>query len=136
MGVGCSLIVCFFSGNLLFNDPDKPFSVYLREALLMPAYLLWLLWQIVIANVHVLYLVLHPNMMEKINPRLISFRSNGPNCDFSRYVLANSITLTPGTVTVSLDGEVFLVHALSTETAEGVPEPMQQKVSKVFNRKE
>ena len=136
MGVGCSLVVCFFSGNLLFNDSEKGLGVYAREALLLPLYLLWLLWQIVVANFHVLYLVLHPKMMDKINPRLMSFRSDGPNCDFSRYVLANSITLTPGTVTVSLDDDVFLVHAISDETAKGVPEPMQQKVANVFNRKE
>lgn len=135
MGVASSLAVAIFSGNLLFCDTKKNLPSRFQEAIRAPFYLLWLVWQILLANFHVLGLVLHPRMMDKINPRFVTFRAKKLNCEFARYVLANSITLTPGTVTVDVDGDVFLVHALSDTTAEGVPDPMQDYVAKTFNRR-
>jgi hypothetical protein len=51
----------------------------------------------------------------------------------SKVILANSITLTPGTITVDLMGDEFLVHALTHHTAEGlVCGDMQQRVCKLY----
>lgn len=38
----------------------------------------------------------------------------------AKVILANSITLTPGTITVSVEGDVFCVHCLDKELAEGI----------------
>ena len=45
----------------------------------------------------------------------------GQSTELGRVIYANSITLTPGTITLDLRGEDLLVHALTKATAEGVP---------------
>ena len=76
-------------------------------------YLPWLFWQIVLANIDVALRVWLPGK-RPISPRLIRvpFRMKS---DLATMIYANSITLTPGTVTVRVDSESkeFLVHALS-----------------------
>lgn len=80
-------------------------------------YLLWLLWQIVQSGVYVAYLVMHPLL--PISPRIVRFRSVQPNVQ-ARVILGNSITLTPGTITVEIEGDRFTVHALTEEAAQGL----------------
>jgi multicomponent Na+:H+ antiporter subunit E len=58
-------------------------------------------------------------MQPRIEPRFIRTRTRQPT-DLGRVILANSITLTPGTVTVELAGEDLLVHALTRASAEAV----------------
>ncbi len=77
-------------------------------------YLPWLLWEIMKANVHVAGRILHPRM--PISPRLIKVRCSQIH-DIGRVVYANSITLTPGTVSVDTEGEEITVHALTDEAA-------------------
>lgn len=81
---------------------------------------LWVLVQeIVKANVCVLKLILSPNLQPE--PAFLYF-----DTDFktgaARMLLANSITLTPGTITVSVEGDRFFVHCLDRELAEGMEE--------------
>ena len=81
---------------------------------------LWVLVQeIVKANVCVLKLILSPDLQPE--PAFLYF-----DTDFktgaARMLLANSITLTPGTITVSVEGDRFFVHCLDLELAEGMEE--------------
>lgn len=80
-------------------------------------YLLVLLVEIVKANRQVLFFILTPRYQAE--PQLIHFTS-GLRSEIARVVLANSITLTPGTITVSLEGSEFYVHCLDREFAEGI----------------
>lgn len=94
-------------------------------------YIPWLIWQIYLSAVHVAKVVLSPRM--PIDPSLIKFSSKFPNA-VAKVIMANSITLTPGTITVNLDGDEFLVHSLTTGTSEGlVCGDMQQKVAKLYS---
>ncbi len=94
------------------------------------AYCVWLLGQIVVSAVHVAAVVLHPRM--PVRPRVIRFRSDQPN-DVARMLLANSITLTPGTLTIEVEGDAFTVHALTGATARGLLDgTMQAKVARLF----
>jgi multicomponent Na+:H+ antiporter subunit E len=80
-------------------------------------YLPWLVAEIVKANIDVTRIVLSQEMA--ISPRLIRIRAS-QKTHLGQVVYANSITLTPGTVSLDLrDGEI-LVHALTHDTAEGV----------------
>jgi multicomponent Na+:H+ antiporter subunit E len=54
-----------------------------------------------------------------ISPRLIKVKATQKR-DLGRVIYANSITLTPGTVSVKMDGDEITVHALTREAAEGV----------------
>ncbi len=52
-------------------------------------------------------------------PAIVSFKTTLQS-SFTRVVLANSITLTPGTITVSLKGDELIVHCLDESLAEGM----------------
>ncbi len=90
-------------------------------------YWLWLIWHIIIANIDVAKRVLSPTM--PISPRLIkvSAMQEGP---IGQVIFANSITLTPGTVSVDVDRGEITVHALTEEAAREVLDgPMNRKVA-------
>ncbi len=76
------------------------------------AYTPYLLWQIIKANLHVASLILHPKL--PLDPRLDRYRSSLES-DLARTTLANSITLTPGTLSVDVRGNIFYVHRLVPE---------------------
>lgn len=77
-------------------------------------YWLWLLKEIIKANIDVCLRILHPRL--PISPRVIKLNSS-QKYDVSRVIYANSITLTPGTVSLSVDGDVIEVHALTAGSA-------------------
>lgn len=82
------------------------------------SYVLLLIWEVIRANIQIIKLVLSPKI--SISPALVSFRT-GLRSDLARVVLANSITLTPGTITCDLSGDgTFLVHCLDREMADGI----------------
>ena len=72
-------------------------------------YFRWLFKEIVKANLHVVKSVLDPKL--QICPALIRVKAT-QKTDMGRTVFANSITLTPGTVSLDFDGEDIIVHAL------------------------
>jgi len=82
-------------------------------------YVFWLAWEVVVSGLQVAYVVLHPRL--PVDPRLVRFRSQLPHT-LARLTLANSITLTPGTVTLEVEGDEFLVHALTPVGARGIEE--------------
>jgi len=95
-------------------------------------YIPWLIYQIWIANLHVLYLTFHPRMLDLIDPHIMRFQSKLTK-DLSLVTFANSITLTPGTITVSVsvDGD-FKVHSIDRMSAEALPGEMEERVAKAF----
>ena len=80
----------------------------------LPGYWLWLLKEIVIANIDVVKRTLAPT--PNISPTLVRVRATQKS-DLGKVIYANSITLTPGTVTLDMDGDVLIVHALSRDGA-------------------
>jgi multicomponent Na+:H+ antiporter subunit E len=98
----------------------------------LPGYVLWLTWQIILANLQVAYLILHPKM--PINPRLLQFHTHEPTAA-AKVILGNSITLTPGTLTIDIKGDRFLVHSLVPSSAESLTDgTMQTKVARLFSK--
>ena len=130
LGFVSCLIVATISKDLLFPSPLKAnlFSCWLKFI----GYIPWLLYQIFLANLHVLYLVLHPRMMDLIDPKIIVFNSQLKS-DIARTTFANSITLTPGTITmyVSVMGK-FSVHCIDEESGKPLPGEMEKRISNVF----
>jgi len=123
-------MVTLFSKDLLFPEPSTTgaFRTWIRFTRYIP----WLLYQILMANLHVLYLVFHPRMMDLIDPQIIRFQSRLKG-DLALLTFANSITLTPGTITVyvSING-VFTVHALDKQSREGLPGEMERRIARTF----
>lgn len=83
-------------------------------------YLFYLFGQVVVSNLQVMERILFPNR-RKGGGRLVWFRTDLKE-EGTRLTLANSITLTPGTVTVSLKNNHVCVHALDEDFAKGVKE--------------
>ncbi|RGD63735.1 sodium:proton antiporter [Lachnospiraceae bacterium OF09-6] len=76
-----------------------------------------LLIEIVRANVSVCHFVLSDR--DEIHPVMVSFHTTLKS-GLGRVILTNSITLTPGTITVSLQGDEVIVHCLDRSLAEGM----------------
>jgi multicomponent Na+:H+ antiporter subunit E len=140
LSIGVASAFCISLGTyrlLLLPPAIGPESVYPLTALpwlRLLFYLPWLGWQIVVASFHVAYVVLHPKM--PIRPRLVRFRTSFPHT-LARLTLANSITLTPGTVTLDVQDNEFLVHALTEASARDLDPlegegAMQQRVAALY----
>lgn len=129
-GALSSLLVAVFYGDLIFSSPTPKgiFGMWIRLATYLP----WLLYQIFIANLHVMYLVFHPRMLELINPKVIKFDSRLKS-DYARMLFANSITLTPGTITVDVTALGRLaVHCIDDASGRPLPGKMEEKIAWVF----
>jgi multicomponent Na+:H+ antiporter subunit E len=93
-------------------------------------YPFWLLKEVAVANLQMARLILHPRL--PIDPVLVRFDSALESA-LARVVLGNSITLTPGTLTLDIEGREFLVHAITEDSASGTSlGAMQRKVAHVF----
>jgi multicomponent Na+:H+ antiporter subunit E len=127
LGLLCSLLVAFVSHDLLIENISG--LKRLRKTWRFVLYVPWLIYQIVVANLHVAYLILNPKV---IDPRIVRFKTRLKS-QFSMVTLGNSITLTPGTITMDIiDGE-FVVHALSKKVADDILSgEMERRVAHVY----
>lgn len=90
-------------------------------------YLVILLKEIAVANIVVLKIVLSPK--KKVHPVIVSFDAPLKN-HLLQVILADSITLTPGTITVRLYEEKFEVHCLDESMAKGIDDSVFVKMLK------
>lgn len=132
LGALASAWVAAVSTHIALSQPanHRPVS-RLELAVGLAGYLVWLMGEIFKANLQVLKLSFATSVEKQISPQVVEFRTCLPD-DFSRFMLAHSITLTPGTVTVRVDGDRFIVHALTKEMAAAVPGDMEQRLLKLF----
>jgi multicomponent Na+:H+ antiporter subunit E len=109
------LVVAFFVTILtreLFPD-DFLKLLSPKRFLLGVFYIPYLIYYILLANLDVAYRVLNPYL--PINPGIVKVKTNLKN-EFAKTILANSITLTPGTLTVEVDGDYFYVHWINVSS--------------------
>ena len=90
-----------------------------KKAFLFLKYISLLVREIVKANISVIHMIL--TQKEEVEPVLVSFHSDLKTAA-GRAFLANCITLTPGTITVSLEDSKYTVHCLDETMAEGIQE--------------
>ncbi|NVM24770.1 MAG: Na+/H+ antiporter subunit E [Desulfobacterales bacterium] len=112
LGIICSMLVAYMSHDLLFSN-IRLGDVRIKARRFFAA-APWFLGQIFSANLHVAYLALSPKM--PVDPQIIRFKTKLES-DISWVALANSITLTPGTITVDIREGEFFVHALDRKVA-------------------
>ena len=129
LGVLCCLLISQFSHGLLFYHGDG--QQWAKGFFGVLCYLPWLFYQIVLANLEVAWIVLHPRMLDKIDPHLFRFNSRLQR-PISKVTFAQSITLTPGTITVSVDENEFLVYALTRNAGEALPGEMETRVARAL----
>ena len=128
-GVLAALIVTFLTYELFV--PGRGENVLLKTRRFIP-YVGWELWQIYLATIDVAKRVF--GMLE-VDPQIIEFDTT-LRSDFALVTFANSITLTPGTITIDVEPERgrYIVHAIAKGPADSltVDQTMQKKVGYVF----
>lgn len=108
---------------------DAP-TLSARQAVAVLGYVPFLIKEIVVATIYVAEKVLDPRM--PIDPVIIAHRCKFER-DVSRVAFANSITLTPGTLTVDVDQDTFVVHCLNEGFADSIASGfLERKISQVF----
>ena len=134
LGIFSSIIVVYWTGHL-FVETKKSVGLRLVQWLRFESYSLWLLWQIILANLQVFRLAFHPNVLKELNPKLVTFKTTLVG-DVPRFIFVQSITLTPGTVSVQIVDDEIKVHAINDEAANGIPGEMEDRVRYIYqNRK-
>lgn len=107
----------------LFNrDFLKDFHFYgkekfIKKTLIFTSVLLILIKDMIIANIQVAMIVLSPKM--PISPGIVTFKTDLKS-PLAKTILANAITLTPGTLTIDVAEDIFVVHYLTKANAEDV----------------
>ncbi len=128
IGLGSCIGITYFWSPDLFR-PGHPMKFNLRQAVKLFQYFLHLGYNVIIANISVAIIVLSPKL--PISPGFILLQTKLKH-DLTRVLYANSITLTPGTITVDLNGDRLLVHAIDEKSAKGVYDwYMQEKMREI-----
>ena len=104
-GAAASLIVTIFLNRYSLKVTKKVFQIQRYFWALL--YLFIFLWECLKANLDVAYRVLHPGL--PIKPGIVKVKSNLTS-DIAKIFLANSITMTPGTITVDVIDDNFFIH--------------------------
>jgi multicomponent Na+:H+ antiporter subunit E len=132
LGAAATLIVTMWSAKLMFDkSPGIRHFVFLFK---IPFYLVWLMWEVVKSNWIVAKLALADNVEEVISPTFF-VHTTRLRSDVAKVTLANSITLTPGTITVSISGDEFHIYAITRELADGGVAGMEKWVAWLFGEK-
>ena len=109
-------VVAVFVG-LYFGDKitrELHFTHVFRRIFWIIVYIPVFFWYVVVANLDVVYRVVHPDM--PIHPGIVKVKTTLKN-PAGRTMLANSITLTPGTLTVDItDGEYLYIHWINVKS--------------------
>lgn len=108
--MSCLLVVAIAHRMDVIDHEGHPIHIGHRALLYWP----WLLVEIAKSNVEVARLILHPKM--PVSPAMVQVTAS-QKTDLGQVIYANSITLTPGTVSVELENGKILVHALTAAGA-------------------
>ncbi len=113
------------------REKDGEFFPVFMPSWRLPAYLFWMMGEIVKANIDVIKRIwLNPS---SISPTIVTLRVS-QKLEIGKVLYANSITMTPGTVTLSLRDDMIEVHALTHEAAEELQRgEMDRRVTAVEN---
>lgn len=114
LGVLSVLLVLYIAHRMDLYDHET-FPIHLTRGIF--AYWSWLAREVFKANIDVARILISRDM--RLSPRIVRV-SAGQNTDLGVVIFANSITLTPGTVSVEIEGGEIIVHALTNELADGV----------------
>ena len=121
-------LVCVRQLSIKGTRTDTVYYMLTMDPLKGLVYYLWLILQIIKSAIYVSRVAL--SGMKDVDPSIVWFKADYDN-PAARALLANSITLTPGTITIDItDDGIYSVHALTRELCDGVLDgSMQAKVA-------
>jgi multicomponent Na+:H+ antiporter subunit E len=105
VGSVAALLCTLFFGRFFITNVYKLLQP--RRYFWFIVYLIVFIWECIKANLDVAYRVLHPAM--PIRPGIVKVKTTLKS-ELARTLLANSITMTPGTITVDIIGDYFYIH--------------------------
>jgi multicomponent Na+:H+ antiporter subunit E len=133
LGVISVVFVLWFNAklrNYVFYDEDEAHKSQNFKLYRLFYYLHFLVWEIISSSFKVAYLIIHPKM--PIKAGIIKFHTKLPNMT-AKVLLANSITLTPGTVAIQIEGDEFIIHSLTNEKDEAhIDHTLTEEVAKLY----
>lgn len=109
LGLASVVLVTWLVSRMDCNDNSPVCMLFSIKFL---SYLAWLVWQVIITNIDVARRIWNPSLPIKPASRKIKVSVKDP---LIKTIYANSITLTPGTVTTEIGEDYFIVHALNSE---------------------
>lgn len=115
--IGLGIFSCILSLWLAQRTDFFRHAIELKSLLRLPSFWWWLLIEIFKSSIDVAKVVLTPSL--PIKPELVEFTS-AETSDAGKVILGNSITLSPGTVTIEISDEHLLVHCLTETSAAGL----------------
>jgi multicomponent Na+:H+ antiporter subunit E len=122
--------ISWWTERVLWHGQRQPLSV--RVWLRVPGYLLYLVKEIVVAALYVAERVFDPKL--SIAPVMHTHRVRFDS-DTARVAFANSITLTPGTLTVDVEDDTFTIHCLHESFSDSISSgDLEQRVARTFDR--
>ena len=121
-GVGSCVLVVYITNRMKLLDNE---SISLSILLRFLGYLPWLLKEIWKSNLNVARIILTPSL--PISPTMAEFQAL-QKTDLGRVMYANSITLTPGTITTDVNGCDLKIHALTWKDVEGRQEECEMNM--------
>jgi multicomponent Na+:H+ antiporter subunit E len=130
LGLVSVMLVIWMVSRMDRNDKAPVLMLFNIELFF---YFGWLIWQVIISNIDVVRRIWDPSL--SINPacRKIKVSINDP---LIKTIYANSITLTPGTVTIEVGEDYFIVHALNAMGLDELEEgEMQRRLSRLEQSK-
>ncbi len=130
VGAVVALGVSWWTERMLWHDQRQPLSA--RAWLRVPGYLLYLIKEIIVAALYVAERVFDPKL--SIAPVMHTHRVRFDS-DTARVAFANSITLTPGTITVDVEGDTFTIHCLHESFSDSISSgDLERRVARTFDR--
>lgn len=111
IGISVSFILSLFLSRRYLELGLPPLS--LKRIAFFILYILVLFKEMIKANFDVAYRVIHPKM--PIKPGIVIIKT-GLKSDIAKVILANSITLTPGTFTLDIVDDTLLIHWINVKT--------------------
>lgn len=130
------VVIAVFVGLLLGDRIEEKFglSKMIRRMAWFLVYIPVFFWYMFLSNLDVLYRVIHPDM--PIRPGIVKVKTN-LKTDVARTMLANSITLTPGTLTVDITDDGYLyIHWINVraEDIEGATKAIVSRFERILRR--
>lgn len=126
VGAVVSLALTFILAKYVNYSIDVKLPI--RLVVFIFAYLPVFIWQLILANLDVALRVLG---LKKLNPGFVKVETELEG-DFAKLTLANSITLTPGTLSIDVDDQDIYIHTVDVKGS--TPEENKQNISSLFER--
>lgn len=130
-GIFVAALLFAFACRFMDYSLKKELQVYRKLGKIIK-YVFTLVKEVVKANLGTVHLIL--TQKEEIQPVLVSFHSDLKS-PVGQTLLANAITLTPGTITVTLENGDYTVHCLDESLAEGMDQSVFARLAQEIEQK-